>query len=152
MLELKFLCSNFLRKKFELVRTPVLLTILAELSRAPPSMLARSGSLGFALLAPQLLLNCSSIEELYARYARYAREQSEQKPYCSSYSPNVRRTFGEYLASMGEQEEQSSSMLANCSSTNFCARTHARRACSASMLGEYSAFLRSNSCSFPTLG
>ena len=46
MLELKFLCSDFLEKKFELVRTPVLLTILAELSRAPPSMLACSGSLG----------------------------------------------------------------------------------------------------------
>ena len=57
MLELKILCSNFLEKKFELVRTLVLLTILAKLSRAPPSMLACSGSLGFARVRSGSLFN-----------------------------------------------------------------------------------------------
>ena len=95
---------------------------------------------------------------LYARYAREQSEQSEQKLYCSSYSPNVRRTFGEYLASMTEHEEQSSehdrAWGAKFEHTReqFEHKFLCSNSCSASMLGERSAFLRSNSCSFPTVG
>ena len=75
--------------------------------------------------------------------ARYAREQSEQKPYCSSRSANVRRVFAEHGRAGGAKFEHAREL--------FGRKFLCSNSCSASMLGERSAFLRSNSCSFPTV-